>query len=195
MNIFLLNGFPSGEAEKLSLYQALLDRLASMGGDLEILNTDEENLPYCCGTFGCWIKTPGECILGEKCRAIAEKKMHSDLLIFFTPVVFGGYPARLKRAVDHFIPNILPFFKRIYKETHHVKRYQTYPSFLSLGVLPHKDETQQKVFHALFERNCRNFYPPKSACWVFNADEDESLLLDELNSVLPRVGIIQAVQA
>jgi multimeric flavodoxin WrbA len=181
MKIYLINGFDSGEAEKLPLFQTVLDIFSQMEAEVNVLHTGNVQIPYCCGLFNCWVKTPGECSMPGICREIADQMVNSDLMILFTPIVFGGYPARLKRAVDHFIPSILPFFRRLYGETHHIKRYKKYPSFLSLGFLLQKDEQQQMVFRQLFERNRRNFYPPHAACEVFDAEQS---LIDQQQALL-----------
>ena len=45
----------------------------------------------------------------------------------------GGYSSELKNAVDHLIPNILPFFANVDGETHHKPRYKRYAKLLIPG--------------------------------------------------------------
>lgn len=91
-------------------------------------------LDYCKGCFGCWIHTPGECVIRDSMADINRAAMQSDAAVYLVPVVFGQYSANMKNAVDRWIPNILPFFKlRHNGETIHPARYDSNPQFIMLG--------------------------------------------------------------
>ncbi|MCK4899409.1 MAG: hypothetical protein KAS38_11555 [Anaerolineales bacterium] len=62
-----------------------------------------------------------------------------DLMVYLTPITFGGYSSALKRMVDHQIQNVLPFFARVSSETHHRKRYKKYPDLLAVGWMDEPD--------------------------------------------------------
>ena len=81
----------------------------------------------CIGCFGCWVQTPGECLIDDAARQIAPAIIGSDLVIYLTPVTFGGYSSELKKALDRCICLILPFFTKIDGEMHHKPRYDRYP--------------------------------------------------------------------
>jgi len=49
------------------------------------------------GCFGCWNKTPGTCVMKDDSAKIAKAVVNSDLLIFLTPITFGGYSSELKK--------------------------------------------------------------------------------------------------
>jgi multimeric flavodoxin WrbA len=98
-------------------------KLQARGYEVEII-LREQKIGNCAGDFFCWIRKPGQCNTDDDNRLIAQKFIQSDLALLLTPVAFGGYASPLKRAVDHFLPNILPFFARIKGETHHQPRYQ-----------------------------------------------------------------------
>ena len=51
-----------------------------------------------------------------------KKDAIGDLVIYLTPVTFGGYSSELKRMVDHQIQNISPFFTSVQGEIHHQRR-------------------------------------------------------------------------
>lgn len=91
-------------------------------------------LDYCMGCFGCWIKTPGECVIKDSMADINRDTMQSDVAVYLVPVVFGQYSANIKNALDRWIPNILPFFEvRRNGDTIHPARYEKNPLFIMIG--------------------------------------------------------------
>ena len=114
-------------------------------------------LDPCRGCFACWVKSPGECIIQDKGRDIAEASVNSDVLVIISPVTFGGYSSTVKTALDRLLPNILPLFVRIKGETHHAARYDSYPRLLGIGISSGND-TQDALFAQLVERNALNFH-------------------------------------
>ena len=90
--------------------------------EMDVQDLSEIRISDCLGHFKCWTKNPGICTIDDASRDITRKMMSGDLLVFLTPMVFGGYSYHLKKAVDRLIPNVLPFFERIDGEIHHAKR-------------------------------------------------------------------------
>ena len=113
----------------------------------------------CTGCFGCWVRTPGVCVIDDPARGIAEAIIASDLVVYLTPVTFGGYSSELKKALDRTIPLILPFFKLYQGEVHHAPRYPRFPSIAFLGTLPRRDAAQEDLFEDLADRNALNMHP------------------------------------
>ncbi|MCI5123043.1 MAG: hypothetical protein D3925_00840 [Candidatus Electrothrix sp. AR5] len=112
---------------------------------------------HCIGCFKCWLKTPGECIYTNDAGSeILQAVLDSDILVLFTPVIFGGYSSELKKILDRFLPLALPFIKKMYGETHHPRRYLTFPRFIGIGVHPHPQENLSVCFKMLVGRNAVN---------------------------------------
>ena len=153
---------PTGERVRA----ALVAQLQSDGWAVEHVVMREKKIGDCAGDFFCWIRTPGTCILDDDNRAIAAAAMASDLMVYLTPVTFGGYSSALKRMVDHQIQNISPFFAKVEGETHHQKRYETYPDFLAVGWMNAPDAQAEAVFRHLVRRNAINFFAERSASSV-----------------------------
>jgi multimeric flavodoxin WrbA len=128
------------------------------GWDIEYVVLRDKKIGNCSGDFFCWIRSPGMCHLNDDNRELAGAIVTSDLLVYLTPVTFGGYSSVLKRMVDHQIQNISPFFVQIDGETHHVKRYENYPDFLVVGWMEKEDDKAGTVFRRLVQRNAINFY-------------------------------------
>jgi len=44
----------------------------------------------CVGCFGCWVKTPGNCVIDDYGRETTRKAIQSDLMVGLIPVTFGA---------------------------------------------------------------------------------------------------------
>ena len=83
------------------------------------------------------------------------------MLVWLTPVTFGGYSSELKKALDRLIPILLPYFKAYKGQIHHQMRYDKYPTLLVIGTEPLKEEYEE-IFLALTERNVLNLKAAKA---------------------------------
>lgn len=162
-------GDPLGERVSASLTAALTER----SWETEHVVLRDRKIGNCAGDFFCWIRTPGICNVNDDNRDIAASIVASDLLVYLTPVRFGGYSSVLKRMVDHQIQNISPFFATVDGETHHAKRYARNPDFLAIGWMETPDRHEEAVFRSLVHRNALNFRADGSACGVVTGDFSE----------------------
>ncbi len=110
------------------------------------------------------MRSPGVCNVNDDNRVIAAAVSACDLLIYLTPITFGGYSSELKRMVDHQIQNVLPYFEEAENETHHQRRYSRYPDFLAVGWMDKANPYAEAVFRNLVYRNSLNFHARKSVC-------------------------------
>ena len=161
MNAFLLNGAPAvGDATDV-VAAATAGMLGGAGWDVRTATLRDLTVADCTGCFGCWLKTPGECVIDDDGRAIAAAFVASDLAFYVTPISFGGYGSLLKSAVDRMVPLVSCFFQKIDGEVHHRPRYGRYPNFLAIGVLRDGCEAEGDVFRHLVARNAINFHVHK----------------------------------
>jgi multimeric flavodoxin WrbA len=138
-------------------------------------------IPDCQGDFGCWTVTPGICVHAGPHRAVARDLIQSDLVVWLSPVTFGGYSSALKRQIDHCIPLSSPLFASVEGESHHQPRYARFPSLLVVGLMERSEPFSREVFTRLVRRNVVNTYAPRFACELF-AREDAF----ELAALVPR---------
>lgn len=108
------------------------------------------------------------------------------MLVFFTPVTFGGYSPELKRVVDRFIQLTLPFMEEHHGETHHPPRYPRASRFLVVGVQHHPDPEAARIFGTLAGRNALNFRPSGYSVEVVSSADDPSSLSARFESVISR---------
>lgn len=158
MKAILLDGSHLNHTTGERVCAAMISELRSSGWEIEHILLRERKIGNCAGDFFCWIRNPGVCNVDDDNRDIAKAIMHGDLMIYLTPVTFGGYSSALKRMVDHQIQNISPFFTQVNGETHHQKRYAKYPDFLAVGWMDVPDAQAEAVFRFLAWRNAINFH-------------------------------------
>ncbi len=168
MKTLILDGSHPGDATAANLNAALRAQLP----DAETLILREQRIGNCAGDFFCWVRSPGLCNTDDDNRVIAEKIMHSDLIVYLTPVTFGGVSTTLKRMVDHQIQNIAPFFTSINGEIHHQRRYERYPNTLTIGWMDAPDAQAEAIFHHLAHRNAINMYASTSISGIVNPKAD-----------------------
>jgi len=173
MKAIILDGSQANDLTGERVRAALLVKLQTQGYEVEHLLLREKKLGNCAGDFFCWIRNPGICNINDDNREIARSIVNSDLLVYLTPITFGGYSSALKKAVDHQVQNITPFFAQVNGETHHEKRYAKYADFLAIGWLEQADPQAEAVFRHLTWRNGLNFYAKKSTNGVVLASQTD----------------------
>jgi multimeric flavodoxin WrbA len=159
MKITILNGNPDASNVVFDDYlKKLSDALLSDRNETTIFTLRDMDLKYCRGCFGCWVKTPGECVVKDDTRKIRRQYINSDLALFASPVVMGFTSALLKRAHERFIPLIHPYFELVDGEMHHLSRYDKYPLMaLLLEKGKDTDEEDMEIISDIYRRDAINF--------------------------------------
>ena len=177
MKAILLDGSHKNDSTGERVRAALLSALQACGWDSEHIVLREKKIGNCAGDFFCWIRSPGICNVDDDNRTIAEAVMASDLMVYLTPVTFGGYSSALKRMVDHQIQNVSPFFAKVAGETHHQKRYPKYPDLLAAGWMDAPDAQAAAVFRHLAQRNAINLFAERVVSGVVLAGQSDGEIL------------------
>ena len=173
MNILILNGGPGNGRGPVSreIRDAVANAAGSKGWNVAAYDLDGMDIKPCRGCFACWLKHPGTCAIKDDEEAILKSMAGSDIMVWITPVVFGGYSPILKKALDRSIPNFLPFFIKTHGEIHHPQRYEKRRSFLSFGTLPAPNPQSEKIFNDLVRRNSINLSVVFTTSRVFHDGE------------------------
>ena len=190
-HVLLLDGRRDDDATLVAVRAALDVGLNACGLTVDSWVLRDEAIAPCTGCFGCWVKTPGVCVNRDAGRSVAARFMSSDLLVYLTPVTFGGYSSELKKAVDHIIPVLLPHFCKLDGDTRHKLRYTKYPDFLAVGVATHSaldPAAEAETFRALAARNALNLRPGRWAAGVVKPDARSLEIGALVSGLLGQVG-------
>ena len=88
-----------------SLHDALVDGLAAGGWAVDDWRLRDEKIAWCAGCFGAGRRRPACAPTRTPGARSPRAWVRSDLLVYLTPVTFGGYSSELKKALDHVIPH------------------------------------------------------------------------------------------
>lgn len=87
------------------------------------LITDNGKIKNCIGCFGCWVKTPGQCVIKDGYENTGALLGKCDRLIIVNECTYGGYSPFVKNVLDRAISYISPHFATRNNEMHHKRRY------------------------------------------------------------------------
>jgi len=112
---------------------------------------------HCVGCFGCWLKTPGRCVINDRGSDFSALMLQHDEIIVISRFVFGGLSPDIKAVFDRSIGFILPFFRILNGEMHHVKRYQKSPDLCYILYGIDINDTEKETARKLIAANALNF--------------------------------------
>lgn len=125
-------------------------------GNDDILISANPIVKPCMGCFGCWVKTPGKCVISDRGSDIPSYIAKCDEVVLISPVVFGGYSESIKAVIDRSIPYVLPYFRIVGGEMHHKMRYKH--SFkLKVLFYGECDVEERQIAESLVHANAMNF--------------------------------------
>ena len=189
MKAVIFNGASERDLSIEKIETELITQLTNKSWIVESIELRNKKIAGCLGCFGCWIKTPGTCVIDDYGRETTRKALQSDLLIWLTPITFGGYSSELKKALDRLIPILLPYFDSYHGQIHHKMRYDKYPNLLVIGTQTHSSGYEE-TFSMLTERNILNFRPPIHATGVFQEDKVVNRTSTFVEGLLNQVQVI-----
>lgn len=114
----------------------------------------------CIGCFGCWIKTPGICVINDRGRAFGRMIPEHDVFAVVSKCVYGGLSPDVKLILERNIMVSLPFFHIVNDEMHHLPRYSKMPSLEYHFYGPDIPEREKETARKLTAANALNLYAP-----------------------------------
>lgn len=134
--------------------------------------SDNGKMKPCIGCFGCWVKTPGECIIkNDGYNHIGTMFGCCNELWVISECRYGTYSPFVKNVFDRCIGYLLPFFKIVNGEMHHKMRYKDKIEF---KVMLYGDITKEERLTArnILHRNFINFDVQHNEILFFNNKEE-----------------------
>ena len=109
----------------------------------------------CIGCFGCWIKTPGVCVIRDRCTAVPSYMANCNEMVVISPILYGGYSQKVKAVMDRSIGYLLPYFRIVNGEMHHQIRYN-HPFRLCVYFYGACSDDEKNIAKRLVEANAVN---------------------------------------
>lgn len=138
---------------KLLMMDTPLD--IEIGNENKLVDLSTLNIKNCVGCFGCWVKTPGKCVIRDDATSVYPLIAKSNEVIYVSHVRYGSYDTIMKTMLERAIP-IQQAFIRIHNgETHHVQRdvKKKKATIIAYGEI---DKEEKEVFSELVKRNAHN---------------------------------------
>jgi hypothetical protein len=152
MKVTILNANPEPSPFDIYLSQ-LKSSLEAEGHTISHLDLRDRSLRYCIGCFGCWVKTPGECVSRDASLEMDRAVINADFVIWAAPLKMGFPATLLKMAMDKHLPLIHPYMVVDQGEAHHLRRYPRSPR---LGLLIEKEaDTDARDLQIVTDIYCR----------------------------------------
>lgn len=188
MKALVLDGRTEQTAFNDMTLATLVSVLSNQGYEAEVVALREKSIHYCRGCFGCWLETPGICVIDDDAREITRKMIQSDVVVYLTPIVFGGYSHLLKKQVDRSIGLVHPHFDKVGDEHHHRKRYDQYPCIFGVGLQRDSEPELASLFRTHIQRNALNLHSPSAGTVTIHSGMESEVIRraveDELESVV-----------
>lgn len=184
MKVLILCDRKSADVAGYNLWAHVEEAIKEKGCEVQAAVVSADEVKPCLGCFGCWVKTPGLCVITNDCaNSISQAEMQADALVILSELTYGGFSPDIKAFFDRSIPNISPRFKIHHNEMHHKMRYEKFPCWIVLGYGDSTEE-EREIFRELAQRNALNMQPPKHFCLTAQSETEYSDAVRELGRIL-----------
>lgn len=129
--------------------------LAPLSDDVAYFNLASMKIANCIGCFGCWVKTPGKCVLRDDAVKVYPIIAKSDNVIYVSKIIYGGYDVVMKRMLERAIPIQQAFIRIVDGETHHLQRAVAAKNAKIVAYGNTCDE-EKRLFEKIVARNAKN---------------------------------------
>jgi len=181
MKILILNGNPEEENSDFEDYLKHLEtRLSQDNNEIRVFRLRELNIIPCTGCWDCWVKTPGNCSFNDDTIEIRKEYIHSDLVIFASPLIAGFVSSVLKKVMDKLIPLLHPYIEIVKGECHHAGRYSKYPLIGLVYQNPEKSNEPEIITRQIFNRFALNFRT--NMAFSFSTKTNLTAVINEIDS-------------
>lgn len=119
--------------------------------DIKVISNDGK-IKNCIGCFGCWIKTPGVCVVSDNYKNMGEIFSKCDEVTIISKCCYGGYSSFVKNVIDRALSYIHPNLVMRNGEMHHKRRYSNKFKmniwFYGEDITEKEKETARKLINA-----------------------------------------------
>lgn len=110
------------------------------------------DIRHCIGCFGCWVKTPGQCVIHDGYENTGADMGKCSELILISKCCYGSVSPFVKNVQDRALSYIHPDFVIRKGEMHHKRRYKNVISlsayFYGENITDDEKETARNIMQA-----------------------------------------------
>ena len=146
------------------------------GTEETVCISDNGKIKPCICCYGCWLKTPGQCVIHDGYENMGALFSKCGELIIISRCIYGGFSPFVKNVLDRSAcPSLLPYFRTRRGETHHPRRYNNKIdcSAFFYGDIP---EAEKETARKLVSANKTNLYRKSSAAFYQSFEEIKGAL-------------------
>ena len=115
--------------------------------------SDDGTRHHCIGCFGCWVKTPGACVIRDQYGDMGECLSKCSEITILSRCFYGGFSPFVKKVLDRSISYVHPYFVIRNGEMHHKFRYNKSFAlnvmFYGENITAQEKQTAEKLVHAI----------------------------------------------
>lgn len=126
----------------------------------------------CIGCFGCWIKTPGTCVIRDGYADMGARLSRCKRLFIVSQCVYGGFSPFVKTVIDRSISYVHPYFVIKNGEMHHRGRYENRMDLTVWFYGTDLTDAQRATARKFVQAMAVNFYCRlNQVCFVYAPDD------------------------
>lgn len=135
------------------------------------------NVHNCTGCFGCWLKTPGTCLIKDDSQQFVNDLSKCSEFIIISRCVYGDVSPFIKKMQDRALPNLLPFFTIREKQMHHTIRYANRYSISAFFYGQVSEEEKETALEIIYRNSLNSDSKVKEIRFFENAKDLEGVSL------------------
>lgn len=147
------------------------EKFVGAPAEVEIVSK-EGSIKKCIGCFGCWVKTPGQCVIVDEYQKMGELFGKTEELVIISRCSFGSYSSFVKNVMDRSISYVLPYFEIRDKEMHHKARYENHMRMRVYFYGEDVSDAERQTAEQLVRANAVNFHGIVEKVEFVNAKEE-----------------------
>lgn len=148
-----------------------------VGGDYKVI-MPQGTIRHCTGCFGCWVKTPGKCVIHDGYEGTGTEMGKCTELILVSQCCYGSVSPFVKTVQDRAISYIHPDFVLRKGEMHHKRRYQNVITLSAYFYGEHITESEKTTARNIIAANADNYDGKvKNICFYKTTEELENMIL------------------
>ncbi len=148
-----------------------------VSGNYKII-APEKNIHHCIGCFGCWVKTPGKCVIRDEYANLGSDMGNCEELIFVSQCCYGSVSPFIKMVQDRALAYVHPDFAIRNGEMHHKRRYKNLITLSAYFYGQDISEQEKDTAKRILQANAHN-YDGKvgKVCFLTSRQELEEIVL------------------